>query len=423
MPALCLLAAFLTADTAASAEDAPLQPPLAALVDDYLSARDTDRAGELLAALLRDPRATLSDVTAALEAGGSRGAAPVGLQPGVPVTVRGRTYHYGLYVPPSYQPSRDYALVLCLHGAGFTGDAYLERWQKRLGDGYILACPTLIQGTWWTRPAEELVLATLREVQARYRIDPDRIFLTGMSNGGIGAYLIGMHHAPLFAGLAPMASGLDGVLMPFLANLQNTPVYLIHGKQDEVMPVELSRTIAQELTRLGYAFHYQEHDRVHPMAGGHFFPREELPALVAWLDAQRRNPAPRRLTVLRDASHLLPFDWVRIDATDHIAAFSDLLTDSKDEALIARRYARLSAQIAGPNRIEVQSDKVRRYSLFLNGQMVDLAQPVTVVTNGRVSFQGMAVPSVEALLRDARQRRDPHRLFPATLQIALDNPS
>src|SRR5207245_8913456 len=59
-------------------------------------------------------------------------------------------------------------------GAGLTCDTYLGRWQALLGDGYLLACPTLVQGAWWTRQAEELVLATIRAVQARYRIDPDR---------------------------------------------------------------------------------------------------------------------------------------------------------------------------------------------------------------------------------------------------------
>jgi predicted esterase len=96
-----------------------------------------------------------------------------------------------------------------------------------------------------------------------------------MSNGGIGTWLIGMHHAPLFAGLAPMASGLDDVLMPFLGNLRNTPVYIIHGVKDQVMPVVLSRTIARELTALGYPHVYREHEGEHPMAGGHYFPREE----------------------------------------------------------------------------------------------------------------------------------------------------
>lgn len=420
--AACVLVFALLASGPAQADEVPSESPsasLATLIRTYLAATDPDKAEALQVEILNNPHATLAAVTELLKQGRTYGAAPVGLQAGLPVTVHERTYRYGLYVPPTYDPAKEYALVLCLHGAGFTGDAYLERWQTRLGENYILACPTYMQGTWWTRHGEELVLATLRTVQARYHIDPDRVFLTGMSNGGIGTYLVGTHHAPLFAGLAPMASGLDTVLMPFLENLKNTPVYMIHGRQDDVMPVELSRAIAQELTRLGYVFQYQEHDRVHPMAGGHFFPREELPALVRWFDRQRRTTLPKRLIVVRDATHLTPFGWARIDATDRIAAFTDLLTDSRDEAIVNRRYARLDAEIVGPNRIEVRTERVKRYSLYLNEALVDFSQPVTITTNGRIGFQGLVVPGVEPLLRDARQRQDRRMLFPVLLHLAV----
>ena len=333
--------------------------------------------------------------------------------------MRGHTHHLALSVPLTYQPAKGYGLVVCLHGAGFTGEAYLERWQARLGEDYVLACPTAPMGAWFTRGAEELVLETIRSVQRRYHIDPDRVFLTGMSNGGIGAWVIGMHDAPLFAGIAPMASGLDNVLLPFLANLRSTPLYIIHGAKDQVMPVELSRTITKELTRLGYPFVYREHDREHPMAGGHYFPREELPDLVTWLNAQRRNPLPTSVTVVREASHFQSFGWVRIDTTDAIAAFSEDLVSKRDELTREKRYARLDASVTAPNRIEVETGLVRRYTLFLNDQLVDLSKPVMVVTNKQVSFEGMVVPTVETLLRQARLRQDARQLFPAQLSIQV----
>ncbi|HEY6085098.1 MAG TPA: hypothetical protein VIU63_06855, partial [Nitrospira sp.] len=327
---------------------------------------------------------------------------------------------FSLSIPLTYQPSKGYGLVVCLHGAGFTGDTYLERWRTRLGDDYLLACPTYPSGAWFTRRAEELVLATIRHVRRQYHVDPDRIFLTGMSNGGIGAWLIGMHDAPLFSGIAPMASGLDDVLMPFLANLRNTPVYIIHGAKDQVMPVELSRSISRELTKLGIPHVYREHEREHPVAGGHYFPREELPDLIAWLDRQRRNPMPPQLTVVRDASHFQAFDWVRFEATDPIAAFSDDLVDKRDERIKRREYAEMDAAVAAPNRIEVKTVRLQRYSLFLNDQLVDLTRPVTVVTNGTISFEGMVAPSLETLLRQARMRQDPRQLFSAQLTISVE---
>jgi hypothetical protein len=412
-----VLAAFVSHE--ADAADVLPSVDLKTQVFRYLDSLDTNEAARTLQAILSDPYVTIHQTIRIIQTERDYAPQPTGTIPDERIDVKGRAYHLALSIPPTYQPTENYGLVVCLHGAGFTGAAYLERWQVRLGKDYVLACPTVPTGAWFTRGAEELVLATIHSVQRRYHIDPDRIFLTGMSNGGIGTWVIGMHDAPLFAGLAPMAGGLDHVLMPFLANLRSMPLYIIHGSKDEVMPVELSRSITKELTRLGYPYVYREHDREHPVAGGHFFPREELPELVTWFNAQRRNPLPTTVTLVREASHFQSFGWVRIDATDSIAAFSEDLIDKKDDLIKRREYARLNASIVSPNRIEVQTERVLRYSLFLNEQLIDSSKPLVVLTNGQVSFEGSVTPSLETLLRQTRLRQDSRQLFPIQLVIQV----
>ena len=401
------------------AQVGPRSESLPTLVFQYLDSPDSDEAERLLQAVQQHPDTSIERVIRIIETERVYDSRPIGTLPDERIRVQGQSYAIALSVPLTYQPSKGHALIVCLHGAGFTGDAYLDRWQARLGEGYILACPTYPAGAWFTRRAEDLVLATIRHVRQRYHVDPDRIFLTGMSNGGIGAWLIGTHHAPLFAGLAPMAGGLDDVLMPFVANLRNTPVYIIHGAKDQVMPAELSRSIVRELAMLGYPYIYREHQGEHPMAGGHYFPREELPALVTWLNAQRRDPLPAKLTLVREASRFQPFGWVRLDVTDPIAAFSDDLIDKRDERIKQREYARLEATIVSANRIEVNTERIQRYSLFLNDRLIDPAKPVTIVTNGRVSFEGTLAASLETLLRQARLRQDPRQLFPFHVAVAV----
>jgi hypothetical protein len=159
------------------------------------------------------------------------------------------------------------------------------------------------------------------------------------------------------------------------------------------------------------------------MAGGHYFPKEELPDLVAWFNTQRREPMPTKLTVVRDGSHFQSFNWVRLDATDAIAAFSEDLVDKRDERIKHREYAKLDAAMAGNNRIEVKTERVQRYSLFLNDRLIDTTKPLTVVTNGMLSFEGSVTPSVETLLRQARYRQDPQQLFPVHLSIVVQQQS
>lgn len=419
LAAVCLC--WLFCGTALAAEGAA--PNLAADVFAYLDESGGEQAERELQRLLAHPDATLEQVTRILRSGRTYGPQPSGTFADESIILKGHSYHYALSVPAGYQPSKAYGLVVCLHGAGFSGDAYLERWQGRLGEDYLLVCPSYPSGAWFTRRAEDLVLAVIQRLQGQYHIDPDRVFLTGMSNGGIGAWLIGMHHAPLFAGVAPMASGLDAVLLPFLANLRTTPVYIIHGAKDQVMPVELSQTIVRELEALGYSYVYREHQREHPMAGGHYFPREEVPDLVAWFNAQRRNPVPAAISLVREASHFQAFGWVRIDMTDPIAAFAEDLVSKRDDLTKQKRYARLDAAVTAPNRIEVDTGLVQRYTLFLNDRLVDLSKPVTVITNKRVSFEGLVTPSVETLLRQARARRDLGQLFSAQLTLPVTPPA
>ncbi len=389
------------------------------LIRVYVTKGENGPAEELLEQIITHPSASLQSIKDAIQQSSTYLPRPVGKQPHRSLQIRGRPAQYALFVPIDYDPQKSYPLIICLHGAGFRGDAYLERWVPRLENRYILACPTISMGAWWTRFGEELVMALLHTLRQQYHIDPNRVFLTGMSNGGIGTWIIGMHHAHQFAGIAPMASGIDDVLFPFVENLRSTPVYIIHGKEDRIMPVRLSRALVQEMERVGVKYRYQEHSWTHPHAGGHFFPRQELPELVKWFDGQRRASLPHQISLIRDATHLGPFGWVRVDSTDRIAAFTENLIDGHDEFIKGRIYATLHAKVVGENRIVVKTERVRRYTLFLNADLVDFSQPVVVQTNGEPSFQGRLSPDPKLLLQEARSRGDIHELYSAKLVVDI----
>ena len=162
-----ILAALVSHETAAVA--APLSVDLKTQVFRYLDSRDTDEVARTLQAMLSDPNATIDQVIRIIQTERDYAPQPIGTIPDERVDVQGHVYHLALSVPLTYHQAKGYGLVVCLHGAGFTGEAYLERWQARLGEDYVLACPTAPMGAWFTRGAEELVLATIRSVQRRAR--------------------------------------------------------------------------------------------------------------------------------------------------------------------------------------------------------------------------------------------------------------
>lgn len=393
-----------------------------ALVRQFLRADDQD-AERLLPKLTgRSAKELEAALRRVLDDPPSRHA-PTGMLPDQPIRVGDADFRYALYVPPSYTPAKLYPLIICLHGAGFGGDAYLDRWQPRLRETYILACPTIEGGAWWTKDAEALVLAVLAEVSRSYRIEPDRVFLSGMSNGGTGTFLIGLNHADRFAALIPMASALPRALYPLLENARFTRFYIIHGSRDQVMPVRYSRELISYLEEHGFQAEYREHDKEHPVAGGHFFPKEELPALVEWLAVRHRTPPPRQVTIVRDRDHLDRLYWVRIDDTRDTASFWASEHDHEESRRLEEgAFARLTAAIDGQT-ITVTTDRVGRYSLLLNRKVIELDRPIRVVTNGTTSFEGRVTLDAAKLLNEARRRPDPIWLAPAVIEIAVPSDS
>ena len=151
-----------------------------------------------------------------------------------------------------------------------------------------------------------------------------------------------------------------------------------------------------------------------PGVGGHFFPEEELPDLADWMSRQARNPLPRGVTLLRDKDHADRFFWTRIDdVADNTVSLGESSVKAGEQLILAR----LEALAVSPTEIAVMTAHVVRYTLFLSPSLFRLDQPITITTNGNVSFQGTVTKDPRVLLSEARHH--PGALFPAAVTITL----
>ncbi len=182
---------------------------------------------------------------------------PIGLHPDMKFKMRGKTYSYALYIPESAKPKMP--MIVIMHGMGGNGPNTIRGWIERLGDEFAILCPTYPMGAWWSKNAEELVLKLINETQANYSIDPNRVFLAGLSNGAIGAYLMGMFYPDRFAGIVPIAGSITQRYLHFLVNLNNTPTYMIQGEYDPIFPIELARRAHKILSDMKSPVVYREH--------------------------------------------------------------------------------------------------------------------------------------------------------------------
>jgi phospholipase/carboxylesterase len=198
---------------------------------------------------------------------------------------------FSLYVPEAWDGARALPLVVALHGGFGHGADFLWTWLREArGRGFLLLAPTS-RGSTWSLDAPERDGAALRSmvelVASRWRVDRERVLLTGLSDGGTFALLTGLHPVSPFTALAPVA----GVLHPLnfalgnLARARGRPIYQVHGARDWLFPVGLARLARDALAQAGAALVYRELDDL-----AHAYPREENDRILTWLDPRLALP-------------------------------------------------------------------------------------------------------------------------------------
>ena len=350
------------------------------------------------------------------------------------IEVNGKLFSFAIHAPVTLKQGETRPLIVILHGAGGSGATILPKWKERLGDDFIIVCPSYPMGAWWSANAEGLVLKLIREIQSVYPVDDNRVLLAGLSNGAIGAYMIGMFHPDRFAGILPIAGSITERYMHFLVNLKNTPIYMIQGQFDMFFPIEYSRRVHTILKDMKYPVVYREHEEKGRSHGGHFLPQGEIPAMVEWLKKQVRQPFPKVIRMTREENHLGRINWARLTKGNQLAALQIPGPEREPMNVHDGKIATLFAINKGNNQFEIMGKNLLAYELYLNSDMIDFNQPVIVTTQHivdvdnklipgemKTSFYNVVKKDPALLLMDFKERRDLEFLFDARIGISLEN--
>jgi phospholipase/carboxylesterase len=212
-------------------------------------------------------------------------AAPVRDDTGVmQVGEPGQRGSVSLYVPEDYDGGHDWPLVVALHGGAGSGRSFLWSWLRDArAHGAILAAPTALGQTWaLTGPDPDTpnLVRLVAAIGERWRIDPARILVTGMSDGGTFSYVAGLEAGSPFTHLAPISAAFHPMLaaMAEPGRLQGLPIHLVHGALDWMFPVEMAREAQAVLTAAGADVVYREIADL-----SHTYPRELNAGILAWL--------------------------------------------------------------------------------------------------------------------------------------------
>lgn len=197
---------------------------------------------------------------------------------------------FALYVPEYYTPDRDWPLVVALHGGSGDGRRFLWSWLRDArAHGAILVTPTALDKTWALMGDDAdtpNIARILDRISAKWRIDPARRLLTGLSDGGTFTYVSGLQADNPFSHLAPVAASFHPMLAQFAdaRRLGDRPIFITHGRLDWMFPIELAQSARDTLAAAGAQVTYRAIDDL-----SHTYPREINAEILAWMD---ETPAP-----------------------------------------------------------------------------------------------------------------------------------
>jgi len=197
---------------------------------------------------------------------------------------------YYLHLPASYGSDRQkkWPLILFLHGSGERGydinEVKANGLPHNLDDQpdfpFIVVAPQCPPDEWWS--AFELN-DLLDRVEAKYRVDTDRVYLTGLSMGGFGSWDLAIESPERFAAVAPVCGGGDPA---DVARIKDIPVWVFHGAKDQTVPIRRSQEMVDALKKAGGNVKFT----IFPDAGHDSWTQAyAMPELYDWLLKQHRD--------------------------------------------------------------------------------------------------------------------------------------
>ncbi len=200
---------------------------------------------------------------------------------------------YLLFLPVDYEQRHDpWPLLLFLHGAGERGydlDKVKAHGPPKIVETrndfpFVVLSPQCCPGGEWQRGWDaEILIQLVDHALQEHRVDPERVYLTGLSMGGYGTWRLAARYPDRFAAIVPICGGGD----PRDAErLLHVPVWAFHGEQDDVVPLIESERMVRAVQQAGGDAKLTIY---HDLAHDSWTRAYDDPDLYAWLLSHTRS--------------------------------------------------------------------------------------------------------------------------------------
>ena len=167
-------------------------------------------------------------------------------------------YSFSVKMPETvYSSEYAYPLIIFLHGGLTSQDQYLRYLGKAFyssrNDPYILVIPKKQEWDWNPSKLKDVI----ELVSSKINIDPERIYLTGLSMGGRGTFIVAAALPNLFAALMPLSPHhAPYSYIPLASHVEHLPIWLSHGDADRISNFDSARKMFQALKQAGAPIHF-----------------------------------------------------------------------------------------------------------------------------------------------------------------------
>ena len=199
-------------------------------------------------------------------------AAPAVVQRAFTSTDAGKVL-YGISIPAGYTSREPRPLVLALHPGGGGTPYYGLSFMRGIVSpalkdlDAIIVAPDCPARNWSDPMAERAVMALLETVMRDYAVDRRRILVTGFSMGGRGTWFMSARHSDFFTAAIPIAGSSGDEPLERLGRI---PTYVIHSRNDQVVPFGPDQQTSLQLEKLGRAVRFEALDGIgHYEMGGY----------------------------------------------------------------------------------------------------------------------------------------------------------
>lgn len=208
-------------------------------------------------------------------------------------TVPGVFWKFRLIVPEGASDINKRPLVLRLHGgaqnnspdAHKTTDCLVE--PGFAGKNVFILSPNSNALLWYEEANIVQVLALVDLVEENFAIDTNKTVVTGYSDGGNGSWFFSQYYSGLFSAAIPMATSYHNTSSSGQVSQINIPLYVIHGEDDDLFPVEITEGFVDEYINAGSDIEFIIADGL-----GHYTPCDyidEFKDAVLWLETEIWN--------------------------------------------------------------------------------------------------------------------------------------